>query len=197
MLVVDLGWNGTCGIALKYLLEEKKKLDITVCSALVGAKDGQEPTVRMANGDLFVYGFARNMNYDLQKNHMGKDVDYHNLLMEILFTAPEPSFLKFYYDKSQSELLFNENRDKNNCEIIKGIHAGIQTFSKMYFEFSILLSSISLNILGKDALLDIQNQWLYVQNCLSVLGDFCLDELSGISDQRKYSTFKNIISNSK
>ena len=65
-------------------------------NALVGTKDGQEPTVRMAAGDLFVYGFAGNLNRDLQKNHMGKDVDYHNLLMEILFTAPEPSFLKFY-----------------------------------------------------------------------------------------------------
>ena len=178
--MVDLGWNGTCGIALKYLLEEKKKLDITVCSALVGAKDGQEPTVRMANGDLFVYGFARNMNYDLQKNHMGKDVDYHNLLMEILFTAPEPSFLKFYFTKNINiGQLYIEETERNYTIILK-IQEGILAFSFFWLH---TLQAVPLNnfISSKDSILVIQSQW--VDN-KKIFEEYQINILSGKTDHQ-------------
>lgn len=177
--MVDLGWNGTCGIALKYLLEEKKKLDITVCSALVGAKDGQEPTVRMANGDLFVYGFARNMNYDLQKNHMGKDVDYHNLLMEILFTAPEPSFLKFGYKKRHNLELLYENRCENLVNI-QHIHNGIQMFAYLWIKWMNNVFNVCDFIDGRTVLIPIQFQQKFPENYLELLSHSKVNNLSGI-----------------
>ena len=176
MLVVDLGWNGTCGIALKYLLEEKKKLDITVCSALVGAKDGQEPTVRMTNGDLFVYGFARNMNYDLQKNHMGKDVDYHNLLMEILFTAPEPSFLKFGYINEKNIKFVYRDMEIINIDQIKKTHKGIREFAMLEEKYCFLIG----NIKSHDALLPIQRNWWNKAVYLAQLRQSNLEKLSTI-----------------
>ncbi|MDO4278996.1 MAG: hypothetical protein Q4C69_09225 [Lachnoclostridium edouardi] len=172
VLVVDLGWNGTCGIALKYLLEEKKKLDITVCSALVGAKDGQEPTVRMTNGDLFVYGFARNMNYDLQKNHMGKDVDYHNLLMEILFTAPEPSFLKFGYTPETQGDVQTLYKSAEDPKAILNIHHGISEFSKCWHFILFNGNFRSFTVLGREVLIPFQNQWQQTNLCKNILNSY-------------------------
>ena len=178
VLVVDLGWNGTCGIALKYLLEEKKKLDITVCSALVGAKDGQEPTVRMTNGDLFVYGFARNMNYDLQKNHMGKDVDYHNLLMEILFTAPEPSFLKFgYMNETNIEFVYRD-MEIINIDQIKKTHKGIREFAMLWEKQCLFIG----NFESHDALWPIQRNWRNNTTYSLLLQQSHIDKLSTISE---------------
>ena len=177
VLVVDLGWNGTCGIALKYLLEEKKKLDITVCSALVGAKDGQEPTVRMANGDLFVYGFARNMNYDLQKNHMGKDVDYHNLLMEILFTAPEPSFLKFGYCKNTVVSLYSGKQI--TPDIILSIQMGVVNFCR---QFLLETDLLQYTLEGRISLIPIQSNWNQKDKLINIIEKCFINTLPSLDD---------------
>ena len=154
ILAVDLGWNGTCGIALKYLLEEKNAMEITVCNALLGAKEGQEPTVRIANRDLFVYSFASNLNRDLQKKHMGQDVDYHNLLIELLFTAPEPSFLKFGCDKHKKLCFTYKSEPLKNCEIVKRIQDGILTFVDLFMQHPIYQRYNGLD-LERDSLLPI------------------------------------------
>ena len=165
VMAVDLGWNGTCAIALKYLLEEKKQAGVQVLSALVGTKDGQEPTVRMAAGDLFVYGFAGNLNRDLQKNHMGKDVDYHNLLMEILFTAPEPSFLKFYRnDSGKAEALYSAETSEN-VKNVEEIQKGVLHFISQWYLYKNELTNRIFYCLSRDNILPMQFRW----------GDVCLN----------------------
>ena len=171
VMAVDLGWNGTCAIALKYLLEEKKHAGVQVLSALVGTKDGQEPTVRMAEEDLFVYGFSRNMNRDLQKKHMDKEVDYHNLLMEILFTAPEPSFLKFSCGPDGSVSPVYAEELEQNVRIAERIHRGILAF---------LAVMPPCAIFPRDSLLPVQDYWKTSGFCRDIFKNYKIQNLSGI-----------------
>ena len=95
ILIVDVGWFGSCAVALDYLLREKHDLNLKVFSALIGGTSDVAVDARIQSGKLSCYVFSNFDNVDILKSHMDKQLIIHNLLIEILFTEMKPSFLKF------------------------------------------------------------------------------------------------------
>ena len=134
ILVVDLGWYGTGGIAVKYLLEEKYKLNVKVISALVGTNEDASLAGRISAGLLFPYAYSPLMNLYLLHWHTRHQYNIHNLLIELLFSAPYPSFLGFEKDNSSNPRFGYDEKD--NYFMINEMHCGIMKFAELYNELN-------------------------------------------------------------
>lgn len=146
--VVDVGWNGSSISTLKQLLEKEFNLDIKVSGALVGTAINERINPLMAGGIIDSYIFSFQNNRELcyaQNNELG--IIYGNLV-EILFSAPQPSFMGFDLDLEGEVIYHFDYDEQENIPIINDIQKGmldfISIFSKLTkpYEENIIITAI-------------------------------------------------------
>lgn len=152
--IVDIGWRGTGALSLKHLIEDEWKIDTEVIGLLGGASNSKKTRkdIFFQSGSLKSFMFSPSHNVDLANFHM-KNVEIKNTVLEVLVSAPHPSFKK--YTLAGGTVLPVFGSEENNSETISFLHKGILDFIKMFNKTSQNLP-IKINISGRDAYLPIK-----------------------------------------
>ena len=148
--IVDIGWRGSGIISLKYLIEEKWKMQCEVTGLLAGthcSKSNFSP-VLFQKGVLNAYMFSMLHNRNLTQYHE-KEVELKNTIIEILISAPHSSFLKYGLQNNKVVPIF-EKEDKTNMLLTKEIQKGEMDFVNDYLQL-MDKDSFVCNISGADA----------------------------------------------
>lgn len=196
VMLVDIGWSGTCGMALKYLLEEKYKTGINVTCALIGAADHPSVEARIADETLFAYVFSPKHNCDLMDWHMKEQMTVHNILLEVLFTAPQPSFLKFDSNRKNSLCFLYGYEEQDNYKIINEMHQGILGFATLWNHLPDAIKEI-LPISGNDAYASFRHFADNRKSCYNLFKDYKISQLSGIFGEVTIQTIGQIMHENK
>lgn len=152
--VVDVGWAGSGPLGIKYLVENKWKMDCEVFCYVAGSRDGQHTKVLndLHNNNVEPYLFSRMYNRNLYDFHTQTNKGTNCIYFEIFTQACSPSFKGLTADEG-----FNfDIPEVENYEMIKDIHEGIVEFAKKYLAVA-QKDKYLLNISGYDAYLAFQN----------------------------------------
>lgn len=146
--IIDVGWNGSGPLGLKYLIENKWNLGCKVECLLAGSKvaDHVANINRLENRDLHTYLFSRILNRDNYDIHRDSNKGLNSSFFEIFTQACEPSFCSI---TESGEFVF-ELPEIENYKMIVEIHSGIYDFCKIYHD-TFLKYPYLYNISGYDA----------------------------------------------
>lgn len=190
--VVDIGWTGTGAACLHYFLKEKCGMDIKVSGALMGMGGSVPARTALDTKLIHSYMFSAGKNHENLARHTGKqnDIDFRNLLIEILFTEDKPTFLGFRYDDNgQVELDYGAL--EHNGDMIQDIQNGIYDFCRDFYPYSVKFPRW-LEINGQEAYLPLNGLAEAKEYCMELLGEYEIDKNPG-NDQAGIKKFKEII----
>lgn len=170
--VVDVGWQGTGAICLKYFLEELCGMQVKVCGALMGMVKSDTTEICLANRSMFSYLFSPHHNQKTYLCHAGKNsmISYRNMLVEILFTEDHPSFLKYEMDQNGNVIL-KYGAKENNQKILDHLQQGILDFSEDYLKYGRCFGDV-LEICGQEAYIPIDSVAKARKMCMQLLGEY-------------------------
>lgn len=191
--VVDIGWAGTGASCLKYFIEDVIKLPVKVCGALLGTTIKNSVSNAISAGNLFAYLFSTSKNRQLLKKHnpMNNKNYYYSMMLEIMFSADQPSFLKFDFDKDNN-IQFIYAQPENNKDIIEKIQKGILDFISIYSYYEKEFGRV-LEISGDEAYCPIAFFMENINYCVKLLGDYHINQSLGIFDDDRAKTFEVIL----
>ncbi len=191
--VVDIGWAGTSIACLRFFLEEKCGMDIQVCGALMGMCANESAKAGLDTGRMHSYMFSAEQNHENLIRHTGRqnELDFRNLLVEILFTEDRPTFMGFGMDENGAvELKYGAK--ENNGKMIAGVQQGIYDFSRDFYHYSKKFPEW-LKIRGQEAYLPLHGLAEAKRYCIKLLGDYEIHENAGCFEADKKRLFKDIV----
>lgn len=191
--VVDLGWQGTGAVCLKYFLEKKCGMDVQVSGALMGMYGNDSAGLCVSSGQLHGYLFSQQKNRDTLFRHAGaySEIVFRNLLAEILFTQDAPTFLKFALDqKGQTALVYG--RAERNTDAVAKMQDGILDFVRDFSRYFQMFGGW-LTLCGQEAYLPFDAVARDKAYCIRLLGDYEVHESTGIFDQAPVRRFADIV----
>lgn len=191
--IVDIGWQGTSMICIRYFLEQKCGLHLSVSGAVMGTADNETALLRTSSRQLHSYLFSPQKNHDILMQHSGSrnDIRLRNLLMEILFTEDGPTFLKYQPGKDGA-VGFVYGAKENNSAVIAAIQKGIYEFAADYSAFQKIFGEC-MELCGREAYMPIDALAKDKKYCLKLLGDYEVNEMSGMFCTRQVRRFKDIV----
>lgn len=192
VMTVDLGWFGTGGLAVKFLLEEKYQKDIQVFSALVGTNEDESLEGRISAGELFPYAYSPVHNLYLLHWHTRNQYNVHNLLIELLFSAPYPSFLTFERNEAGELAARFSYKEEENYEMIQEMHKGIMAFAEQYHRLDPDIKKL-LSVNGGDAYAGFMYTAEQPEKCYELFKDYKISQLSGIFGSRSITSMGKIM----
>lgn len=192
VMVVDLGWFGTCLTALNYLLCEKYKTSITLYGALVGGTGGGEVDARIMNHHLRTYVFSKSQNESILQWHMNRETVIHNILTEVMFTEQKPSFLKFCRNHTGILEEVYGYDEAENYPAIESMHAGIMAFVNEFQRISQAVDGF-IGISGGDAYAPVKNTMKKPRLCYEIFKEYQITQLSGKFSKKTIQTVGEIM----
>ena len=177
ILIVDVGWFGSCAVALDYLLREKHDIDLEVFSALIGGAPDEAVDAKIQSGKLSSYVFSNFINVDTLNFHMDNQLVIHNLLVEILFTEMKPSFLKFREISGDIVPEFGYE-ECDNYKAIDSMQKGMLQFAEEFNRFKNLIEKLE-EISGHDAYAPLQNMMEKRKQCYHIFENYKISQLPG------------------
>ncbi|MFP5111425.1 HAD family hydrolase [Bacillaceae bacterium C204] len=129
--VVDVGWVGSGGSGIKYLIEQKWKLNCDVHILVAGSRTSNHTGIlsQILKKEIVAYIFSRMYNRDLYDIH--SNTKHNNVYFELFTQACYPSFSGFKKTEEEFKLLFDVP-EVENYKIYEQIHSGIFDFVKLY-----------------------------------------------------------------
>lgn len=131
VVTVDCGWAGSGSILFDAYINRRMNMNIEVIGLLAGSNsrnqnDSDFSETYFKTKKLISYCFSSEHNREYYESHF--PAKKHNIYFELLFGAPEPSFIGF------SEHGFVFDTESENNDIIKEIHAGEIAFIEDYIK---------------------------------------------------------------
>lgn len=144
ILVVDIGWSGTCITALQDLLKAYINPNIEVLGSLLASSDQTNVANQKANNSLFTYLCSPDHNQDLLKffhpsQKSIKEKDLIHMPLEYLFTSTDPSLISYKYDQAKTDAkgknykFTYSNYVPTNSNQIEDMQQGILHFAHCWF----------------------------------------------------------------
>lgn len=130
ILVVDIGWSGSCITALKYLLE-KDIVDIDVSGVLMFSNNNATTACSFSNGTISAYICGPYSNKDIL-SRQNKATEINNLCLEYLFSSSSNSLLYYSFDEYGHVKTIKNNNVIANSTQINDFHNGILDFVACY-----------------------------------------------------------------
>lgn len=191
--VVDIGWQGTGALCLKYFLEQKCGLNVNVTGVLLGMLDGESTQIASSVGILEGYVCSPKHNGMILNNIIGKrnEIDYKKLMLEIMFTEDKETFVKFY-NISENEIGFLYGSYEDNRDSISQIQNGIYDFACDYRKYDNTFGMMT-EFSGQEVMVPISDLSCSKKFIKSILGDYQINDLSGIYDNSEKVTFSKVI----
>lgn len=132
ILVVDVGWSGSCITALKYLLEKDyPKKQLSIYGALMFSNCNMTTACSFSDSTLNAYICGPDHNKDLL-DIQNKNAEINNLCLEYLFSSPTNSILYYDFDENGTVITVENSNKINNKDQINDFHAGIMEFVSQY-----------------------------------------------------------------
>ncbi len=181
LCTVDCGWAGSGNILLEAFLQRHVQCDVTLTGLLCGTNarkqlDSDFSETYLQTERLRAYCYSSADNRLAYETHFS--AKKHNVFFELLFGAPEPSFLGF------SEKGLSYDSVAENKEIVEEIHKGELAFVEQYLRICKAFPYLR-RISGSDAyapfLTMIEDGKGYP---LSIFQDCLFDE--GVNGQKKH-----------
>lgn len=187
--VVDIGWQGTSISCLKYFLEESCGMNVRVFGAMLGMSGTEAARIGLDSKIMHSYLFSTGKNHENLLRHTGKqaEVNYRNLLIEILFTEDAPTFLKFDFD-ADGQVRPVYGQKENNSKKIRQMQRGVSDFSKDYMRYAGIFGRW-LDVCGQEAYLPFHALAETKSYCMELLKDYEINENCGVSPQGQRRIF--------
>lgn len=188
--IVDLGWQGTNALCLKYLLEECSGQDINIFSLLMCATGGDFVDHFLSCGITSAFSFSHQLNPDMQY-HFRTATTIGRFPCELLFTSPEASLKTFHVDtKGRVEPVFMP-KEERNPQLLEDIFNGIRDFAYDYNQLGVRANDFEFS--GFESILPL-NKLLYNKNyIIKLLSDFENTPWLGVVKNKNVSKIENII----
>lgn len=193
ILIVDIGWSGTCINALKYFIHTNISRNIEVYGALICASDTQKMANQILHKEIFVYVNSPVQNADLHSMMTGnkqdkKGTDRLHLPLEYLFTAPYPSLIG-YARESEGKMFFRrDNNLPNNKNEINLIQRGIFDFNQIFSTYLHDMNIENVAIPPYSAFIALKQTIQNKQYIFDVYRNFLYDALTLPGNQNEYKT---------
>lgn len=141
ILVVDIGWSGTCITALKYFIDTQfPETSHVVTGTLLCTAKNRPLTTYMENGIISAYACSPFGNMDLLDSMMSgelseEELDYRHLALEFLFTSVEGTVIR-YKNMEDGSVGFEQSdiKPENAAEIL-AMQEGMIGFVEKYCEY--------------------------------------------------------------
>lgn len=152
--VVDIGWQGSGLLGIKWLIEKKWQLDCKVSCLLAGSKalSFTANLPELLDKKLEVYMFSRNYNRDMFDYFAHSNKHTNTGHFELFTQAQCPTFSNFYTDENNKPKFEFGIPETENYEKINQIHNGIYDFCRIYKE-RFKKYQFLYNISGYDAII--------------------------------------------
>ena len=152
VITIDCGWAGSGNIILEQIVNKKWGIDCEFIGILAGTNsynqfDSDYSESYFITEKMLSYCFSSSFNRDKYMAHLPSSK--HNIYFELLFSAPEPSFLEFGYGKDGKPIPIFD-RECENKEIIDELQRGEMDFVTDYINI-FKQYSFMRNISGSDA----------------------------------------------
>lgn len=141
ILIVDVGWSGTCLSAWKYFAEHYLEIqDLSITGALLCTSQSKPVTSAMESGFIESFVYSPFHNRDLTEFMMPQDKtskapdiqDMLHMPLEYMFTSCESSLVKYAVDeKGNVNFVRNKLIPSNENEICE-MQQGIMDFAEKY-----------------------------------------------------------------
>ena len=137
VLVVDVGWGGTCAQAFAHFVREHMpEMHVEVVSALMCSNRSETAIGSLEQENVFVYAGDTQHNRDLLE-HMTPDaktcsateLELHHMPLEYLFTSKDASLVSYELDKSGDPFFVRMPYAPANTVEIDEIQRGILSFA--------------------------------------------------------------------
>ena len=142
ILIVDVGWSGTCISALEYFIHDAISPDIHVSGTLVCSSN----TKNMCNQILgkyivpYVCGPCRNNDFNNFMMPSGKksvrEIDMLHMPLEYMFTADTASLVEYFKDNDATVNFVRDVNTPKNINEIREMQNGIYAFNEKYVEYT-------------------------------------------------------------
>ena len=140
ILVVDIGWSGTCITALKYFLKEKMQMsDLSISGLLMCTSKAKALTQSLESGEIdsYIYSPFENLDladYMMQEKTAADELDIRHMPLEYLFTSTEGSLISYTNDTNDQKEFEKAKGNVSNPQEISSMQKGILDFVKLYTE---------------------------------------------------------------
>jgi glycosyltransferase involved in cell wall biosynthesis/FMN phosphatase YigB (HAD superfamily) len=138
VLIVDIGWSGTCITALRHFFRtELADLDLEVSGALMCTSRTEQVTDMVSDGFMSAYAYSPMANMDLARFMMpsgpkaARKTDLLHHPLEYLFTEVAASVVGYGFDDGRPVALRGNNAPRN-VEQITEMQRGIVDFVEAY-----------------------------------------------------------------
>ena len=191
--VVDVGWIGSGGAGIKYLIEEKFQLPCEVHSLVAASRSWNHNANinELMKKETVPYIFSRMHNrllYDVHSSNNG----VNNIFFELLTQACYPSFSWFEKVGDKVTMAFDIPEVENYGKI-KEVQKGIMDFAKLYKHFS-ANNKYLLNISGYDAYLPFRMIIRDLTFIKKYFGDFLFSRgVIGDTEKQSIEKLKDIL----
>ena len=146
--IIDVGWIGSGPMGIKYLVEQKWKMDCEVRCYMVASmhRTTSINLNELMNDDTQIYMFSRMYNRSLYDTHKNTNAGTNCIYFELLSQACQPSFSGY---AENGDYLFDVP-EVENYKMTEAVQRGILDFASTYLKFS-STNKYLRNISGYDA----------------------------------------------
>lgn len=139
ILIVDVGWTGSCIYMLDYFLNQKCGLQCNVKGALLIGNNNDIVSTNVMNDKVDAYLISPVKNLDLLRAQFKKDkwqTEMNNQMLEYMFTSTDDSLLKYELNDGKVGFVYNKRIHLNDVDI-REMHKGVLAFAEKFYSYSI------------------------------------------------------------
>lgn len=180
ILVVDIGWSGTCIRAFEDFIKSNINEHISVCGALMCTSRNRFVTEKIISGQWASYTYSPVNNMDITREIMpgktsSEKQDLLHIPLEYIFTAPQPTLLAY----STNGFIYDQNIPPNINQI-QSIQNGILKFCELYKKY---VKDFTGFVPGNTAISPYRTMLKDLNYIHSIYKDFIYDSVKPISDK--------------
>lgn len=200
VLIVDIGWSGTCITALKYFVEKNiSGFDGKIYGALMATNRNGLIKNSVQSDEIEGYLNTPFTNMDITRHIFPgpprsrnvTEMDKLHMPFEYLFTSVQSSLLKYKFKEDGSVGFVYSKNIVPNVEQIEFMQKGMMDFAKTYEEYS-MESKISFQIPPYTAFLPIRESISHERYSYEVYKDFLYDAMSPIKTSERIPVFAEL-----
>lgn len=203
VLVVDIGWSGTCITALKYFVEKNlSDINCTISGALMCSNRNDVVKNSVQFEDIVSYINSPFDNIDTTRyifpgppqSRDAVAMDMLHMPLEYLFTSLESTLLGYDFDENGNVIFNYSDKTANNPEQIKSMQCGIMDFVEAYNECSALCTR-DFRIPPYTAFAPLKEAMNHSRYSYEVYKDFLYDAMSCANSSERIPLYGELFGN--
>lgn len=139
ILIVDVGWTGSCITMLDYFLNSTCNFDCNIHGTLLIGNNNDVVSANIMNNKIDTYLISPTQNLDLLRLQFKKDkwqTEMNNQMMEYMFTSTDDSLLEYkLLNNNKVDFIYNKRMHVNDVDILE-MHNGVLAFADKFSDYT-------------------------------------------------------------